>query len=65
MLCGTLFVGPTLKDLISAVAAIALSIIVVKLAHLIDVTALTFPFVLSSRLVLWIRGTATRKTPQV
>ena len=65
VLCSILFAGRMLKDLFSAIAAIALSIMVVRLAHLVDVAALTFPFVLSSWLVLWIRGKVTRKTVQV
>lgn len=62
VLCGILFAGRTLKDLFSAVAAIVLSIMVVRLAHSLDIAALTFPFVLSSWLILWARGKAMRRT---
>lgn len=61
VLCGILFAGQTLKDLLSAMAAIVLSIMVVRLAHRLDIVALTFPFVLSSWLVLWARGKAARQ----
>ncbi len=62
VLCGILFAGRTLKDLLSAVAAIALSIVVVRLAHIVDVPALTFPFVVSSWIVICARDKAKRRT---
>lgn len=62
VLCGILFAGRTFKDLLSATAAIVLSIMVVRLVHRLDIAALTFPFVLSSWLVLWVRDKATRRT---
>ena len=65
VLCGILFAGQTLRDFLSAVAAIGLSVVLVRLAHGLEVAALTFPFVLSSWLVLWVRGKITRKTVQV
>lgn len=62
VLCGILFAGRTPKDLLSAVVAIALSILLVRLAHRLDIAALTFPFVASSWLVLWARGQVARRT---
>ncbi len=58
-LCGILFAGRTFRDFLSAVVAITLSIIVVKMAHMVDIAALTFPFVLSSWIILWVRGKVT------
>ncbi|NQU57514.1 MAG: urea transporter [Rhodospirillales bacterium] len=55
VLCGILFAGRTGKDFISAITAILLSIAFVRLAHVAAIPALTFPFVLSSWLVLWGR----------
>lgn len=56
VLCALLFAGRRAVDLTSAVAAIALSILVVRMFHLAEIPAFTFPFVLSSWIVLWIRG---------
>lgn len=56
VLCGILFAGRTVRDLVSALAAIALSVLVVRGFHVFGAYALTFPFVLSSWIVLWVRG---------
>ncbi len=56
VLCGILFAGRTGRDLVSALAAIALSVLVVRGFHVFGAYALTFPFVLSSWIVLWVRG---------
>jgi len=55
VLCGILFAGRTGKGLISAITAILLSVAFVRLAHMVNIPALTFPFVLASWLVLWGR----------
>ena len=55
VLCGILFAGKTGKDFISAVSAIILSVAFVRLAHLLGIPALTFPFVISSWIILWGR----------
>ncbi len=56
VLCAILFAGRTLRDFVSAITAIVLSIGLVRLAHVVDIPPFTFPFVLSSWIVLWIRG---------
>lgn len=56
VLCGILFAGKTARDLLSAIAAIVLSVLVVRGFHLLGAYALTFPFVVSSWIVLWVRG---------
>lgn len=56
VLCAILFSGKTLRDLISALAAIALSIVIVRLFHVAGLPAFTFPFVLSSWIIIWIKG---------
>lgn len=56
VLCGILFAGKTTRDLVSALAAIALSVVIVRSFHLAGAYALTFPFVLSSWIVLWARA---------
>jgi urea transporter len=56
VLCGILFAGRTIRDFVSAIAAIALSVVVVRIFHVVGAYALTFPFVLSSWMVLWMRG---------
>lgn len=56
VLCGILFAGKSMRDLVSALAAIALSVVVVRSFHVVGAYALTFPFVLSSWVVLWVRG---------
>ena len=56
VLCAILFAGCTLRNFLSALAAISLSIVIVRLFHLAEAPAFTFPFVLASWIVLWIRG---------
>lgn len=56
VLCAILFAGCRARDFASAVAAIALSIAVVRVFHVVELPAFTFPFVLSSWIVLAIRG---------
>lgn len=59
VLCAILFAGPRMRDLVSAVAAMILSILVVRLFHIVDLPAFTFPFVVSSWIILWIRASKT------
>lgn len=60
VLCGTLFAGRNLQDLVSAVSAILLSCILVCFFQFIGFPALSFPFVCSSWTVLWMRKTVGR-----
>jgi urea transporter len=60
VLCGIAFAGRRLEDFASAVAAILLSVIIVRTFHLLDMAALTFPFVLASWIVLWITSKVLR-----
>lgn len=53
VLCAVLFAGPRFRDFASAAAAIVLSIVVVRTFHVAGLPAFTFPFVLSSWIVLW------------
>ncbi len=62
VLCGILFAGRTLRDLVSATVAIALSLLLVRLALSLDVVALTFPFVVASWFVLWARRKTKSRT---
>ncbi|MEQ8666304.1 MAG: urea transporter [Rhodospirillales bacterium] len=56
VLCGILFAGKTVRDFLSALAAILLSIAIVRLFHIYDLPAFTFPFVMASWIVLWARA---------
>lgn len=55
VLCAILFAGRKMHNLIAALAAILLSIAVVRLFHKAELPAFTFPFVLSSWIILWVR----------
>lgn len=54
VLCAILFAGRKVGDFVSAAAAIVLSMVVVRVFHIVDLPAFTFPFVLSSWIVLWM-----------
>lgn len=56
VLCAIVFSGRSVSDCSSAVAAIVLSILVVRAFHVVELPAFTFPFVFSSWIVLWARG---------
>jgi len=56
VLCGILFAGSRPRDLANAIAAITLSIVVVRLFHVAELPAFTFPFVLSSWVVIGMTG---------
>ncbi len=61
VLCAILFSGRTVRDVAFAVTAIALSIVIVRLFHVAELPAFTFPFVLASWIVLGLqRRTMTR-----
>lgn len=64
VLCGILFAGSRFWDMFSAVAAILLSIVTVRLFHVVELPALTFPFVVSSWIVLWARGCILARVSQ-
>lgn len=53
VLCGILFAGKTGMDLFKALAAILISVGIVRAFHIAGIPALTFPFVVSSWMVLW------------
>jgi len=53
VLCGILFAGRGGKNIISAAAAILLSVAFVRLAQVTEIPALTMPFVGASWLTLW------------
>lgn len=62
VLCAILFAGTRLRDVASALTAVCFSILIVRLFHLAGLPAFTFPFVLSSWIVLWFTRTI-RLTP--
>jgi len=55
VLCAILFAGRTIENFICALAAVFLSVVFVRMFHVVDVPAFTFPFVLGAWLVLWGR----------
>jgi urea transporter len=61
VLCGIAFAGRRLGDFVSAVAAILMSVIIVRTFHLLDMAALTFPFVLASWIVLLFQSKVLRR----
>jgi urea transporter len=61
VLCAILFAGPGVGSFVSAVAATALSILIVRLFHIAGLPAFTFPFVLSSWIVLWLHARFSRQ----
>lgn len=65
VLCGILFAGSRFSDMVSAVGAILLSIVIVRLFHVVELPAFTFPFVVSSWLVLWARGCILTRASQI
>lgn len=56
VLCAILFAGKTIQEFIWALAAIFLSIIFMRIFHIIEVPPFTFPFVLSAWLIIWAHG---------
>jgi len=61
VLCAVLFAGRSRWDAVSALVAVLLSVILVRLFHVTGLPALTFPFVLVSWTVLWARGKLARQ----
>ena len=55
VLCAILFAGKSVRDFICALAAVLLSVALVRMFQVVDIPPFTFPFVLSAWLVLWAR----------
>ncbi len=55
VLCAILFAGKSIRDFMCALAAVLLSVVLVRMFHIVDIPPFTFPFVLSAWLVLWLR----------